>query len=544
MAPSTEPHVVELGEIRTRSKAAETDEAALSRLGKKTVLKRRFGFLSTLGFSCTVLITWEASLILFLVGLQNGGPAGVVYGYLVVWAGTISTFMVLCELVSMAPTSGGQYHWVAMLAPRSQRKVLSYVSGWLTVCGWQASVGSGAYLTGTMVQGLIILTRPDYIPENWHGTLLYWAVMLFCVIINVAAGWLLPKYEGAMIVLHILGFFGIMIPLLTLGPKGSPGDVFTTFMNLGEWKSQGLSFCIGIMGTVFAFVGGDGPIHMCEEIQNAAIVVPRSILTGVMINGSLGFAMVLTILFRAGDIDQAIVENPAYPYMAIFKHAVNSTSGAAAMASLIMVLAMSSNVGLLASSSRVFWAFSRDKGLPGWRTLSKISPRTSIPVYSVTATTVIACILALVNIGSSTAFNGIISIAIAGLFSSYLLVTALLLYRRCTGGVVPANASVEGSSIADGATYTPIIWGPWRLPGVVGIANNVFACAYLAFVLFFSFWPSYAAVTPKTMNWSILVTGFVAVFSTLYYVVWARKTYNGPIVEVEPHYVDDVSSKY
>jgi len=112
---------------------------------------------------------------------------------------------------------------------------------------------------------------------------------------------------------------------------------------------------------------------MSEEIQNAAVVVPRSIMTGIFINGSLGFAMVLTVLFRAGDIEQALEQNPAYPFMAIFKNAVGSTSGAAAMASLVMVLAISSTVGLLASSSRVFWAFARDKGLPGWRILSQVS---------------------------------------------------------------------------------------------------------------------------------------------------------------------------
>lgn len=39
------------------------DDIALARLGKKPVLKRNFGFLTILGFSCTVLITWEGSLL-------------------------------------------------------------------------------------------------------------------------------------------------------------------------------------------------------------------------------------------------------------------------------------------------------------------------------------------------------------------------------------------------------------------------------------------------------------------------------------------------
>jgi choline transport protein len=32
---------------------------------------------------------------------SSGGPAGVIYGYLLVWLGTTSVFVVLSELVSM-----------------------------------------------------------------------------------------------------------------------------------------------------------------------------------------------------------------------------------------------------------------------------------------------------------------------------------------------------------------------------------------------------------------------------------------------------------
>ncbi|KAA8616875.1 PotE Amino acid transporter [Pyrenophora tritici-repentis] len=525
---------IELNAVPSRSTDRQ-DDLALAKLGKKAVLKRRFGFLSILGFSCTVLITWEGSLVLFLVGFQNGGPAGVIYGYLTVWIGTVSVFMVLSELVSMAPTSGGQYHWVSMLAPRRSQKLLSYISGWLTLCGWLASLGSGAFLTGGLIQGLLMLCQPDtYVPHNWHVTLLYWAVIAFCVFINVAAGWLLPKFEGALLILHILGFFAILIPLLVLGPQGNAQEIFTSFLDLGGWDSQGLSFCIGIMGSVFAFVGGDGPIHLSEEIQNAQIIVPRSIMTGIAINGSLGFGMILTVLFRMGDLDAVLEENPAFPFMAIFHRAVQSRSGAAVMASIVMVLTISANVGFSASTSRICWAFARDKGIPGWRTLSRVSDRTSIPVYAVALTSIIASLLGLINIGSTTAFNGVISVAIAGLFSSYLLTSSLLLYRRCTGAILPPSEAFDTeapSTTPDGMVRAT--WGPWRIPGVWGIANNAFACSYLSFVFFFSFWPSFAKVTPANMNWAILVTGAIALLSAIYYAVWARKTYHGPVVEVD-----------
>lgn len=76
-------------------------------------------------------------------------------------------------------------------------------------------------------------------------------------------------------------------------------------------------------------------------------------------------------------------------------------------------------------------------------------------------------------------------------------------------------------------------WGPWRIPGALGIANNTFACAYLFFIFFFTFWPSVKDVTPATMNWSILVTGVITIFSAVYYIVRARKIYKGPIIEIE-----------
>lgn len=167
--------------------------------------------------------------------------------------------------------------------------------------------------------------------------------------------------------------------------------------------------------------------------------------------------------------------------------------------------------------------------------VKQVSPSTSIPVNAVAATTIVATLLALVNIGSATAFNGIISISIAGLFSSYLLVASLLLYRRCTGGIVPAGTASLTTSPSTG--HVRIAWGPWRIPGALGIANNIFCCLYLGFVLFFSFWPSFSHVTPQNMNWSILVTSFITIFSAVYYVVWARKSYHGPVVEVEPRYV-------
>ncbi|RYO79488.1 hypothetical protein DL766_009347 [Monosporascus sp. MC13-8B] len=499
-----------------------SDDAQLARIGKTPVLKRNFGFLTIVGFSCSVLITWEGSMI--------GGPSGIIYGFLIIWFGTLSVFVTLSELVSMAPTSGGQYHWVSMLAPPSARNVFGYIVGWLEITGWQALVASGGLVTGTMIQGVILLTHPTYAEnmQNWHGTLLFWAVILLSYGINTALGSLLAKFEGFILVLHILGFFAVIFPLTLLESEhATPSNVFDHWLNLGGWQSQGLSMVIGLHGSVFAFLGADAAIHMSEEIRNAALVVPRSLITALTINGILGFAMLIATLFCLGDIDEALAENPHYPFMAIFRRAAGSRAGAAVMASIIIVMAFSATTGCLASTSRVYWAFARDRGLPGWNILRRVSPRTKIPRYAVLTSTVVAIILSIVNIGNETAFNGVISISIAGLFGSYLFAATLLLYRRITGGIRPLDANDELTNTVGKS----ITWGPWRLRGLFGVANNVSSCAYLSFIFFFSFWPSHRDVAPENMNWAVLVFVVVLIFSTLYYVFWARKVYRGPIIE-------------
>jgi hypothetical protein len=44
----------------------------------------------------------------------------------------------LAEMASMAPTAGGQYHWVSEFSPPSLQKPLSFFVGWMSTLSWQA----------------------------------------------------------------------------------------------------------------------------------------------------------------------------------------------------------------------------------------------------------------------------------------------------------------------------------------------------------------------------------------------------------------------
>ncbi len=104
--------------------------------------------------------------------------------------------------------------------------VLTLLIGWLVICGWQAILAGSAYLGGNMILALAQLNHPGYSPALWQGTLVYWSVMAVTIIINTYASKILPKLESFILILHIMGFFAILIPLVYVSvahvPMSSP----------------------------------------------------------------------------------------------------------------------------------------------------------------------------------------------------------------------------------------------------------------------------------------------------------------------------------
>src|SRR5271155_4014467 len=99
--------------------------------------------------------------------------------------------------------------------------------GWIAVMGWQVGLASLCFIVGTVIQGLIVLDNLDtYQFERWHGTLLVMAIVGFCIIFNSFLAGKLPFVESMVLIIHVLGFIGVLIPLWVLAPKSSASSVF------------------------------------------------------------------------------------------------------------------------------------------------------------------------------------------------------------------------------------------------------------------------------------------------------------------------------
>lgn len=109
------------------------DKKDMYRLNKVQELQRNFRFLSIFGYSLILGNGWVIALIAAIIPLTNGGTAGGIWIYFIVIVGLCFSTLSMAEMASMAPTAGGQYHWVSEFAPRSKQRFLSYMTGWLCV---------------------------------------------------------------------------------------------------------------------------------------------------------------------------------------------------------------------------------------------------------------------------------------------------------------------------------------------------------------------------------------------------------------------------
>jgi hypothetical protein len=114
----------------------QNDSNDMDRMGKVQELRRNYHSLSALAFTVIIQGAWEVLLTATTQGLVDGGPAGLIWSYVWTFIGFSFVVASLAEMASMAPTAGGQYHWVSEFSPPSVQKPFSFFIGWMSTLSW------------------------------------------------------------------------------------------------------------------------------------------------------------------------------------------------------------------------------------------------------------------------------------------------------------------------------------------------------------------------------------------------------------------------
>ena len=133
--------------------------------------------------------------------------------------------------------------------------LLANILGWVTVFAWQSNIAAVGYLAATQIQALILLNYESYVYERWHGSMLFWAVVIISICVNVFGIKILPHLETMAGILHVCLFFIFFVPFIYLSPHPRAAAVFTDFENNSGWKSNAVSWCIGLLAVTYPFIG-------------------------------------------------------------------------------------------------------------------------------------------------------------------------------------------------------------------------------------------------------------------------------------------------
>ena len=245
---------------------------------------------------------------------------------------------------------------------------------------------------------------------------------------------------------------------------------------------------------------------MIEEIPEPSIRGPIVMIGCVAIGIGTGFIFLMVLLFCVTNVDDAI-SSAMGPLLQIYFDATNNKAGAVCLLVFNLGCQLFATISIMTTSSRMTYAFARDGGLPFSRVFAKISPRFDVPLNSLYLTTVLVIIFGCIFLGSSAAFNAIVSASVVALTITYAMPPLI----NCIRG---------RNMLPESRTF--------RLPGPFGWFCNLLGIVYAIVTTVLFVFPPALPVTGNNMNYCIVAFAIVVIISLIQWFVDGKKNFTGP----------------
>src|SRR5438477_5560349 len=197
------------------------DERRLAELGYKQELSRGFSGFTNFAISFTIISVLAGPFTNFAFAWQNGGPAGISWGWPILLVLVMMVVFSMSELTSKYPTAGGPYWWAHDLGGKGW----SWMTGWFNIVGLigiVAGVGYGAAfflnallaLYGLNIFGINFGDDAHILGETW---LLFFLILILYTLVNIFADRFIATINNISVWWHVLGIL-IVIGLLVFVP--------------------------------------------------------------------------------------------------------------------------------------------------------------------------------------------------------------------------------------------------------------------------------------------------------------------------------------
>jgi amino acid transporter len=374
--PSPAPGVIHTSE----------DERTLHKLGYAQELLRAMGAFRNFAISFTIISILAGCLTSYYLAFQWGGPVAVTWGWVIV--GVFTTFVALsmAEIASTYPTAGGLYYWSSKLGSPAW----GWFTGWFNLIGLIgiiAAVGYGLAIYATSFFNLMW----DYPNDRHHIFYVFVGALVLGMLFNVFDVRITSLLNAISAYWHVIGVI-IIVGALIIVPDHhqSASYVFTQTVNNSGFSGHGWStitfwmvFAIGSIGMAqYTLTGYDASAHMSEETHQASRSAAIGMIWAVIVSVIAGFILLVAITFAIPNQTEVQTQF-AYITTYIWQNSM-STHWAEFLLFIVVLAQLFCLTACLTSGSRMLFAFSRDRAVPGharWRHVS----RHRVPVWAVVA---------------------------------------------------------------------------------------------------------------------------------------------------------------
>lgn len=495
----------------------DADERRLREMGYEPTLERSMGSFSNFAISFSIVSILTGGLASYGIGLQNGGPITMAWGWPLVSIMVLFVGMAMAELASAYPTAGGLYWWASKLGTPAH----GWFTGWFNLVGQIAVTASIDYGAAIFVTAVLETIGAGLGTDRNTLFAVFTVILLLHATMNAIGPQIMNLLNMVSAWWHVAGVAIFVLVLIIFSDSHqSASFAFTSTVDNSNVGFGGVafSFLLGLLHAQYTFTGYDASAHMSEETRDASRTVAKGIINTILVSAVFGYVLIMAITFAIpGSAEDTIAASAGLPSPVIY---ILDTQLSSFLAALLLIIAAVAQLfcgyASVTAASRMLYAFSRDKAVPGSRFWSKLSSR-RVPLAAVGVVVVFAWILLVPSLlvpadKNLVAYYAATSIAVIGLYISY----AIPIWLR----------------LKQGAEFPVGDWslGRWyKVVGAVAILWVAFICLLFIIPADDKGLPWQDDFTWSSVNFAPITVVVVLGAVGIWWLVSARKWFTGPL---------------
>ncbi len=467
------------------------DEKVLHGMGYAQELSRRMGTFQNFAISFSIICILSGGLASFGIGIGTTGPWMATIGWVI--GGIFALIVAAClgQIASAYPTAGGLYHWSSILGG----KMWGWLTAYTNLLGLLFVIPAVNVILYGFIRDLFWSGILGYDTSNWtnffdpaHTTFTHG----FVVVAIITGAQCLLNHFGIRLTSLMTDISGYLIFVITViltillfmniksFDLGSAFTFVNTTSTAGVAPAYGtfIAILMGMLYPLFTITGFDASAHTAEETRDAQNTVHKGMMQSVFWSLVFGFIMALGLVLALpavyapllADAKQTLLSADAMKALAGIKGGPSPADmtvlGPNAFIAIMTYLILPSFMGkvcaigivvanffcalsAVTSTSRMVYAFARDRGLPGALAAVNASHRT--PVAAIWFTGIVSFILVVLT-APLNAFNALSTGCAMYLYMSYAM-------------------PIMAGMIAEGKTWTS--HGPFNMGGLYKVFGFV-----------------------------------------------------------------------